>query len=105
VQSKEPPFQAFDYYRPEQQDSASIKAVLPMLTGPSYADLEIQEGGQASLEYLRVRSRYQRIHLSRQGWSAFVVIANRYQRRHFDRRQPASVLDRGQVAVDNKLTV
>ena len=25
-----------------------------MLTGRSYADLEIQEGGQASLEYLRV---------------------------------------------------
>ena len=54
MQSKEPPFQAFDYYRPEQQDSASIKAVLPMLTGPSYGDLEIPEGGQASLEYLRV---------------------------------------------------
>ena len=30
------------------------KAVLPVLTGHSYADLEIQEGGQASLEYLRV---------------------------------------------------
>jgi hypothetical protein len=28
--------------------------VLPVLTGRSYADLEIQEGGQASLEYLRV---------------------------------------------------
>ena len=25
-----------------------------MLTGRSYADLEIQEGGQASLEFLRV---------------------------------------------------
>jgi hypothetical protein len=55
VQSKEPPFQAFDYYRPEQHGSASIKAVLPVLTGRSYADLEIQEGGQASLEYLRVQ--------------------------------------------------
>ncbi len=48
------PFQAFDYYHPEQHGSASIKAVLPVLTGRSYADLEIQEGGQASLEYLRV---------------------------------------------------
>ncbi len=48
------PFQAFDYYHPEQHGSASIKAVLPALTGHSYADLEIQEGGQASLEYLRV---------------------------------------------------
>ena len=34
--------------------SASIKSVLPVLTGRSYADLEIQEGGQASLEFLRV---------------------------------------------------
>jgi hypothetical protein len=48
------PFQSFDYYDPDQHGSASIKAVLPVLTGRSYADLEIQEGGQASLEYLRV---------------------------------------------------
>jgi hypothetical protein len=48
------PFQSFDYYHPEQHGSASIKAVLPVLTGRSYADLEIQEGGQASLEFLRV---------------------------------------------------
>ena len=48
------PFQSFDYYAPEQHGSASIKAVLPVLTGHSYAVLEIQEGGQASLEYLRV---------------------------------------------------
>ncbi|MCL4854083.1 MAG: DUF2779 domain-containing protein, partial [Bryobacteraceae bacterium] len=48
------PFQSFDCYHPQQYGSASIKAVLPVLTGRSYADLEIQEGGQASLEYLRV---------------------------------------------------
>jgi hypothetical protein len=48
------PFQSFDYYHPEQHGTASIKAVLPVMTGRSYADLEIQEGGQASLEYLRV---------------------------------------------------
>ena len=48
------PFQSFDYYHREQQGSASIKSVLPVLTGHSYADLEIQEGSQASLEYLRV---------------------------------------------------
>ena len=48
------PFQTFDYYHGEQHGSASIKAVLPVLTGRSYTDLEIQEGGQASLEYLRV---------------------------------------------------
>ncbi|OQB94236.1 MAG: hypothetical protein BWX84_00285 [Verrucomicrobia bacterium ADurb.Bin118] len=48
------PFQAFDYYHPEQYGSASIKAVLPVLTGRSYTDLEIQEGNTASLEFLRV---------------------------------------------------
>jgi hypothetical protein len=48
------PFQSFDYCHPAQRGSASIKSVLPVLTGSSYADLEIQEGGQASLEFLRV---------------------------------------------------
>jgi hypothetical protein len=48
------PFQSFDYYHPEQNGSASIKSVLPVLTGRSYADLEIKEGGQASMEFLRV---------------------------------------------------
>jgi hypothetical protein len=48
------PFQKFHYYHPNQQGSASIKSVLPVLTGRNYADLEIQEGGQASLEFLRV---------------------------------------------------
>ena len=48
------PFQKFHYYHPNQQGSASIKSVLPVLTGRSYADLEIQEGGQASVEFLRI---------------------------------------------------
>lgn len=48
------PFQDFDFYHPQQHGSASIKSVLPVLTGRSYADLEIKEGGQASMEYLRV---------------------------------------------------
>jgi hypothetical protein len=48
------PFKAFSYYHPEQHGSASIKAVLPALTGKSYEGLEIKEGGTASLEYLRV---------------------------------------------------
>ncbi|MGA3246566.1 MAG: DUF2779 domain-containing protein, partial [Bacteroidota bacterium] len=42
------------YYHPDQHGSASIKAVLPALTGKSYEGLEIAEGGTASLEYLRV---------------------------------------------------
>jgi hypothetical protein len=48
------PFKSFYYYHPDQCGSASIKAVLPALTGKSYEGLEIAEGGTASLEYLRV---------------------------------------------------
>jgi hypothetical protein len=48
------PFRGFRYYHPYQLGSASMKAVLPVLTGHSYAGLEIHEGGQASREYLRV---------------------------------------------------
>ena len=48
------PFKGFAYYHPEQQGSASMKAVLPALTGRGYEELEIQEGGTASLEFLRV---------------------------------------------------
>jgi hypothetical protein len=48
------PFRGFRYYHPNQQGSASMKAVLPVLTGRSYAGLEIQEGGTASMEFLRV---------------------------------------------------
>jgi hypothetical protein len=48
------PFRAFDYYHPDQSGSASLKAVLPVLTEKSYAGLEIQEGGMASREFLRV---------------------------------------------------
>ena len=48
------PFQNFSYYHPEQHGSAYLKSVLPLLTGRSYDYLEIKEGGQASLEFLRV---------------------------------------------------
>ncbi|MDF7800021.1 DUF2779 domain-containing protein [Pontiellaceae bacterium B1224] len=49
------PFRAFEYYHPEQQGSASIKKVLPVLVPElSYADLEIGDGGTASSEYVRV---------------------------------------------------
>lgn len=48
------PFRQFYYYHPDQQGSASIKAVLPALTGKGYEGLEITDGGMASLEYARV---------------------------------------------------
>jgi hypothetical protein len=48
------PFRGFRYYHPQQNGSASIKAVLPVLTKQSYEQLPIQEGGTASREFLRV---------------------------------------------------
>jgi hypothetical protein len=48
------PFQTFAYYHPAQHGSASIKAVLPALTGNGYHGLEVQDGGTASREFLRV---------------------------------------------------
>lgn len=38
----------------DAKPSASMKDVLPVLTGQSYSDLEIQEGTMASREFLRV---------------------------------------------------
>jgi len=48
------PFRGFRYYHPDQHGSASMKAVLPALTGSGYDHLTIQEGGAASREFLRV---------------------------------------------------
>jgi len=48
------PFRGFRYYHPQQHGSASMKAVLPALTGRGYEKLVIQEGGAASREFLRV---------------------------------------------------
>jgi hypothetical protein len=48
------PFRAFHYYHPDQHGSASIKSVLPVLTGKGYDDMDISNGGMASTEYMRV---------------------------------------------------
>jgi hypothetical protein len=48
------PFKSFYYYHPDQHGSASIKSVLPVLTGKGYEGMEIAEGGTASNEFLRV---------------------------------------------------
>jgi len=47
-------FRGFRYYHADQLGSASMKAVLPAWTGRGYGHLAIQEGGTASLEFLRV---------------------------------------------------
>lgn len=48
------PFRNFAYYHPKQNGSCSIKQVLPVLTGKSYDDMEIGDGGTASAQYCRV---------------------------------------------------
>jgi Domain of unknown function(DUF2779) len=48
------PFKNFDYYHPAQAGSASLKRVLPALTGASYSGLEINNGQAAAAEYYRV---------------------------------------------------
>lgn len=48
------PFRNFSYHHPGQNGSASIKAVLPALTGASYADLAIHEGGAAALAFVEM---------------------------------------------------
>jgi hypothetical protein len=50
------PFRDFHYYHPDQRGSASMKTVLPALTGRSYAGMEIADGNQASLAYWDMRS-------------------------------------------------
>ena len=46
------PFREFSYYHPRQRGSASIKQVMPALTGQGYDDLDISVGDEASLAYL-----------------------------------------------------
>lgn len=48
------PFRKFFYYHPAQEGSASMKEVLPALTGISYDGMEIGNGGAARFEYMRV---------------------------------------------------
>jgi hypothetical protein len=46
------PFRVFDYYHPDQQGSASLKAVLPVLTKRSYEGFRIADGATASARFL-----------------------------------------------------
>jgi hypothetical protein len=47
------PFREFSYYHPSQAGSASLKKVMPAVTGISYEDLEISHGDIASLRYMQ----------------------------------------------------
>jgi len=46
------PFRDFSYYHPSQMGSASLKKVLPALTGITYDNLAIGKGDDASLSFL-----------------------------------------------------
>ncbi len=46
------PFREFAYYNPEQGGSASLKSVLPAITGHGYDGFVIANGSQASLAFL-----------------------------------------------------
>jgi hypothetical protein len=48
------PFCSFSYYHPMQQGSASLKKVLPALTGKEYTDLNIAKGDDASLAFFNM---------------------------------------------------
>ena len=48
------PFRSFSYYHPMQQGSASIKKVLPALTGKGYGNLDIAKGDDASLAFFNI---------------------------------------------------
>ncbi len=48
------PFRGFSYYSPMQQGSASIKKVLPALTGKGYTGLNISKGDDASLAFFNM---------------------------------------------------
>ena len=47
------PFRAFGFYDPAQKGSASIKKVLPAVTGKSYEGMGISNGGDASVMYYK----------------------------------------------------
>jgi len=46
------PFRKFHYYNPVQKGSASIKKVLPAVTGKSYDGMYIADGMTASIRYI-----------------------------------------------------
>jgi hypothetical protein len=48
------PFRSFHYYHPSQKGSASLKSVLPAVTGLSYQEMPIASGDNASLAFLTI---------------------------------------------------
>ncbi|MCB1179666.1 MAG: DUF2779 domain-containing protein [Leptospiraceae bacterium] len=51
------PFKNFYYYNPLQNGSATLKSILPALTGVDYSDLNIKDGNTANSEFLNWKFR------------------------------------------------
>lgn len=64
------PFRGFRYYHPKQNGSASMKAVLPAITGQGYEHLAIQKGNAA------VCVRTWKTTAARTPWGCFRSLAN-----------------------------
>jgi len=48
------PFRSFHYYHPSQKGSASLKSVMPAVTGQGYDNMTIAKGDDASLAFLSI---------------------------------------------------
>lgn len=48
------PFRSFHYYHPSQKGSASLKSVLPAVTGLGYEEMPIASGDNASLAFVSI---------------------------------------------------
>ena len=48
------PFRNFYYYNPVQQGSASLKKVLPAITGKGYDGMDIADGETASVAFYNI---------------------------------------------------
>ena len=48
------PFRSFHYYHPLQRGSASLKSVLPAVTGKGYESIEIADGETASIAFQQI---------------------------------------------------
>ncbi len=48
------PFRSFHYYHRDQRGSASLKKVLPVMTGSGYEKMEINDGGLASTAFQEI---------------------------------------------------
>jgi len=48
------PFRGFAYYHPDQEGSASLKDVLPAMTGITYEGMDLSAGGDAGAKFIEV---------------------------------------------------